>query len=151
MCKISPHTFYFKESWWNLEGIRCESTPKASKNVVFQAQSNANASRQPWGSFSSQLGFPESHTVCQDLQTEATFHRQCWCFLMKCSSACNGIRAPCWGGGRGRLMDEPHRGFSLTRCKQGGRTSDLPRWGRTGLLLFPSKTLCGFWIWLAER
>ncbi len=39
-------------------------------------------------------------------------------------------------------MNEPQgRGFSLTHWKQGGITSDLPRWGKTGLLLFPSKPL----------
>lgn len=45
-----------------------------------------------------------------------------------------------------RLMDEPQgRGLSSTHCKQGGMTSNLPRWGKTGLLLFPSKPL-----WVSE-
>lgn len=46
---------------------------------------------------------------------------------------------------QGRLMDEPQgRGFSLTHCEQEGMTSDLPIWGRTSMLLFPSKTSVGY-------
>lgn len=148
MCKISHYTSCFKGPWWNLEGIRRVrvGSHKTSglKTYYFKRAACASCLLAPGLIFLS-IGFPRVTRCISRLAKRSNislavlmFPREIW--LSRQWHQGSTLRRR-----QGRLMDEPQgRGFSLTRCEQkGGRTSDLPRWRRTDLLLFPSRTSAG--------